>query len=68
MLITDKTRQGIFIYLFRGEISVHEIIEKYRSLESESGFPRGHNSFLVVMELINHPKVLAKFGMKSILI
>lgn len=40
---------------------MHEI-EKYQPLKSESSFPRGYvNEFLVIMELINHPKSLTKF-------
>lgn len=44
-----------------------EIIGKYQSLKSENSFPRGYiNVFLVIMELINHMKILTKLEMKKI--
>lgn len=55
MLITEKTR-----HILAG-ISVYETTEKYQFLKSESSFPRGYNAFSVVMELIIHANILAKF-------
>ena len=55
MLITEKTR-----HILAG-VSVYETTEKYQFLKSESSFPRGYNAFSVVMELIIHAKILAKY-------
>lgn len=55
MLIIEKTR-----HILVG-ISGYETTEKYQFLKSESSFPRGYNAFSVVMQLIIHAKIWAKF-------